>query len=100
MRRHLIGILAIVLLLAAVVLSLWPPDGNGYQQFLAASWRLGALLAVLWLAWPDARHTPIWVWFTIPALVAILALKPKWFLFALPIVIVLLIIRPRNRQRR
>jgi hypothetical protein len=100
MRRLIIGILALVLLLIAGALTIWPPAGEGYQQFHAGALRVGVLLAVAWLAYDDARRMPVWLWGAIPALAAVLVLKPKWFLIALPIVIVMLIIRPRNRGRK
>jgi predicted ferric reductase len=100
MRRQFIGILALLFLMLGVVLTLWPPEQTGYQQFQAASWRVGALLAVLWLAYREVTRLPVWLLGTIPALVAVLAVRPKWFLIALPIVIVLVILSPRNPRRR
>jgi len=99
MRRLTIGILALVLLLVAGVLTIWPPASDGYQQFHAGALRVGIVLAILWLAYHDARRMPIWLVWAIPALLVTLALKPKWFLIAVPIVIALLIVRPRNRGR-
>ncbi len=56
------------------------------------------MLAVLWVAYPDAIQMPAWFWGAIPALAVVLVVRPKWFLIALPLVILILIIRPRKRS--
>ncbi|NQU23175.1 MAG: hypothetical protein HQ567_18000 [Candidatus Nealsonbacteria bacterium] len=100
-RRHAIGILAIVLLPAGIYLALQPIQGDGLLVGLdAACMRVGALMAVLWLAYPQIHRLPAWIWAAIPALVIVLARWPKWFFVALPIVIALVILRPRNGNRR
>ncbi len=100
LKRHLVGIFAVVLLLVGVALTLWPPGETGYQQFLAAAWRVGALMAVLWLAYPEVIRMPVWILGTIPALVVVLAVKPKWFVIALPVMILLVVLSPRRGPRQ
>ncbi len=101
MRRHAIGIIAIVLLVRGVVREFWPIEGQGLLKGLnAACWRVGPLMTVLWLAYPQIHRMPAWLWATIPALTIVLALRPKWFLIALPIVVALAVLRPRNGNRR
>ncbi len=99
MRRHAVGILAIALLLGAAAFLIWPPQESGYQQLQAACWRVGALMAVWWLAYDEVMRLPSWILAVIPALALVVAVRPRWFLIALPIVIGLLILRPRPRRR-
>ncbi len=96
MRRHAIGIIAIVLLLGAGALWIWPLEGTWYLPLKSACTRLGPCMAVLWLAYPEVKRLPAWLLPTIPLLIVILAVKPKWFLIALPIVILMVIIRPKG----
>ncbi len=100
MRRHLIGIIAIMLLVGAVIFWIWPPTAQGWQiQLEAACWRLGALMAVLWVAYPQVYHMPAWLLAMLPLLVVVLAIRPRWFLLALPIIIALAILKPQIGRR-
>jgi hypothetical protein len=99
-RRHAIGIIAIVLLLGAGALWIWRLETTWYLPLKSACTRLGPCMAVLWLAYPDVKRLPAWLLPTIPLLLAILAYKPRLFLIALPVVILLVIIRPKGRQRK
>jgi hypothetical protein len=102
-RRQAIGIIAIVLLLAAAALCIWLPDQADEGLTLGALGafvRVGAVMAALWLAYPDVKRLPAWLLAVIPLLLVILAWKPRWFLYALPIVIALVILKPRARARR
>ena len=100
MRRHAIGIIAIVLLLGAASLWIRPLETDWYMPLMSACARLGPCMAVLWLAYPEVKRLPAWLLPTIPLLIAILAVKPKWFLIAAPIVILMLIIRPKAPRRK
>jgi hypothetical protein len=100
MRRHAVGIIAVLLLLGAVAFWIWPAEGEGHPALEAACWRVGALMAVLWAAWPDIGRLPRWMAWAIPVLVVLLALRPRWFLLAIPILIVLAILKPRTTSRR
>lgn len=100
MRRHAIGIIALVLLLGAVVLSIWRPQGAGNNFTLGALVRVGAVMAVLWLAYPDVKRLPPWIWATFPVLLMILAVRPRWLVVAVPLVIALAILKPRLSARR
>jgi hypothetical protein len=98
-RRHLIGIVALMLLLGAVVFWIWPPQGAWSGELEAACWRGGALASILWLAYTDLRRMPAWFWLSLPVLAVILALRPRRFLYVIPIIIVLAILKPRARRR-
>ncbi len=96
MRRHVIGILALLLLLGAVAcwMRAW---GRDCPQLEAACWRVGALLAVLWLAYDEVHRLPAWLFGVVPVLLVILALRPRWFLFFLPLLLLLAFVWPRSR---
>ena len=56
-RRHVLGVLALVCLTAAVVL--WMNQGGDQSQALIGICsRLGLLLGVLWMALPQVRTLP------------------------------------------
>lgn len=100
MRRNMIGIIAIVLLWAAAALWIWPLETSWYEPLKAACSRLGPFMAALWLAYNEVKRLPPWLLATIPALVLVLAVRPRWFLIALPIVIALAILKPKAPPRR
>jgi len=99
-RRHAIGIIAVVLLLGAAALWIRPLELSWYEPLKAACSRLGPFMAVLWLAYNEVKRLPPWLLATVPALVVVLAIRPRWFLIALPIVIALAILKPRAPSRR
>ena len=100
MRRRLIGIIALVLLLGVPVFWIWPPQSAGLTQLEAACWRVGALMAVLWLAYREVERLPRWLVMVIPILLAAVAWRPKLFLVALPLVIALVVLSIKIPTRR
>ncbi len=100
MRRHPIGIIAVVLLCGAAVLWLWPPVEGGYPALEAAFWRVGAVMALLWLAYPDLHRLPAWLWGVLPLLFILLALRPRWFIYLIPVLLAIGILRSWKRAER
>ena len=100
MRRILVGIIAIVLFVGAVYFHAYPPEGAFWTQLESACWRVGALMAVIWLAYPEVNRLPGWLVGTVPVLAVILALRPKLFLLAVPVVIALAILKPKVPRQR
>ncbi len=101
MRRHAIGLIALVLLLTGAILWIWSPKSEGAAQMvMLACAKIGVLMGVLWTAYRDVERLPAWLVATFPILLAILAVRPRWFVFLLPLVIALAIIRPRIGPRR
>ncbi|MGD0897084.1 MAG: hypothetical protein ABR915_04565 [Thermoguttaceae bacterium] len=98
MRRHILGILALLLLAAAAVLALWPGAG-GCQQFELFCWRLGTVLAVWWLAYPDLRRLPAWLLGALPVVAIVLVWRPRYVLLVIPVLVVLAILKPRWGDR-
>lgn len=95
MRRHLLGILTLLFLAVALALTIWPQAE--YAAYHAGAWRLGVFLAVLWIAYPQVVDLPLWIVGAVPALVILLAVRPRWFFYALPVVVLVLIFRPRRK---
>ena len=100
MRHHAIGIIALVLLLGAAAIWIWPLEWSMQDALLGALVRVGAVMGALWLAYDDVKRLPPWIVAVVPLLLLTLAVKPKWFLIALPIVIALAILRPRIAPKR
>jgi hypothetical protein len=104
MRRHLVGICSLVLLAGAGLFLLFPPTSVMATEWQAACGRMGLLLGLLWLAWPQAVRLPRWLLIAVPLAALVLVLRPRYFLFAIPLVIVLAIavsmLMPRPAARR
>lgn len=89
MRRHLIGILSLVLLIGAVAFSFFPPHSVATTEMKAACWRMGPLLGLWWLAWPQAVRLPRWLLIALPLFALVLVFRPRYFLVAIPLVLAL-----------
>jgi hypothetical protein len=101
MRRHAVGLIALLLLVTGAGLWIWSPDSEGAAQMaMLACLKVGVLMTVLWTAYRDVERLPAWLVAVFPLLLAILAIRPRWFVFMLPLVIALAILRPRNGPRR
>ena len=100
MRRHVIGIIAILLLLGGAIYWISPPNSPLGHQVEAACWRLGPLLVMLWIAYPQLHHMPSWLWAAVPVLAIVLARWPKLFLVTIPLVIALAILQPRMGRKK
>ena len=96
MRRHVLGLLAMVFLFLAGALLLW--GGEQTAGYEGMAWRVGTLMAVWWLAYPDIRRLPAWLLIAVPLLVVILAVRPRLALVLVPIVLLIALVRPRRRQ--
>ncbi len=100
MRRHLIGIIALVLLLSALGIWLWMPVASVNREALMGAFgRVGILMALFWVAYRDLQRVLAWLFAAIPALLVVLAIKPRWFLFLLPLVLALAFLFPRIKKR-
>jgi hypothetical protein len=86
MRRHLAGLIAFTLFCVAAVVCTYPPL-EGYEPTALAGLRVGIVLGVLWLAWPDLDRLPRWAWFVLPVgLIALIYAKVA-VVYALPMLI-------------
>ncbi len=90
MRRHLLGLFALLFFLTAGVMSWWQPVG-GVQRpvMISVSLRLGTMLAAIWLAYPQLEslahrisRTALGVGL---ATLAVLVLRPRAALWIIPL---------------
>lgn len=98
MPRHYIAIMAAVCFLGAVVFAVWSP-GPGYEAVDSFFWRLGALLAVLWLAYPDLMRVPRWVALAVPALLIVIVKWPRLIFVIVPAMIFLVVLQRLLRPK-
>jgi hypothetical protein len=94
-RRHLIGIIALLCLLGYLAFRIWPPQETWQQVLEGGCARGGALAAVAWLAYPDIRRMPGWLWGVLLAILVVVAIRPRTVLLAIPVIVALAILRPR-----
>jgi len=99
MRRHTIGAVAIALLLAVGGFQIWPPASAMQQELYAACLRMGLLMALWWLAYPQTVRLPMWIWVVIPASVVVVAWRPKLIVWVIPVVVAIAILWPRAKKR-
>jgi hypothetical protein len=99
-RRTIVGILGIVLLGVAAILWFSTTDEQS-QLWMSSCVRLGSVMCLLWLAWPQLSRLHPWlILASLAGLVAVLVLakQPRILLMGLVILIVLARLRPRPRS--
>jgi len=97
MRRHAIGLIAIVLLVIAVIMQIGQWEDPNAADLESVCLRIGAVMAVIWLAYDHLQRAPAWLWWALPVLLIVLARRPQWLLLLVPLVIALAILRPKKR---
>ena len=96
-QRLKIGVISAVLLLLSAVLYLWPVDDNS-QALQAACLRVGAIMAVVWLAMPEAsRLKNPWIIAAGIGAVILIIVNRKLIIPALGIFVLIYVLRPRPR---
>jgi hypothetical protein len=98
MRRHILGSIAVLFLLGAAAITLWLP--GEHSALAGTGWRIGAFLAVWWLAYPSVDRLPGWLLLALPLLLAAVLIRPKLVLLAIPVLILLAILKPRLTRQR
>jgi hypothetical protein len=94
MRRHALGIIALVLL-AVGIGTLATSEGALSGTCL----RVGGVLAILWLAWPQLQEIPLWLVGVIGVALLVVLRFPKLLWAAVPLAFVLWLLRPRAPRR-
>ncbi|MDX1962355.1 MAG: hypothetical protein SFX18_04335 [Pirellulales bacterium] len=95
-RQQSLGWLAAGLLLAAGVLA-WNPWGGGHTEHAAYSLvRMGVLVGILWLAWPDLRRLNPWMVGLGMGAGLSLILWPKVFPVLAVLLVAVYFLRPRS----
>ncbi|MEX2139888.1 MAG: hypothetical protein WD894_11545 [Pirellulales bacterium] len=100
MRRHIVGVLAIVMLLAGGVMYFAGYDEGNAFFLQAAFLRVGAVLATLWIAHPElSRMRPWMVILFVAALVGVVFVR-RLLVPLLIVALLIAILRPRNKTGR
>jgi hypothetical protein len=99
-RRHAIGIIALALMVAGAIVPFTLAESPGTIDLQAACWRIGPLLAAVWLAYDQLKRVPVWLWCTLPVLGIAVARWPRALWVLIPALIVVAILKPRPRPRR
>ncbi len=98
LRRTILGLLGLALLITAGVLAL-TPGGDESQLWMSSCLRLGCVICLLWLAWPQLSRLHPWIILGgLGGMVAVLVLakQPRVLVMGLVILIVLARLRPRR----
>ncbi|MCX7427463.1 MAG: hypothetical protein NTW96_17765 [Planctomycetia bacterium] len=101
MRRHAIGVITLLLLLGAAALHAWMAASGESAAVEAAElafWRVAALMAVLWMAWPDLNRLPAWMLVFVPVVLLLIAVRPRWAIYLIPVLLVVALLRPRKKK--
>jgi hypothetical protein len=98
MQRIILGVMAIVLFLSAVVLLFAWPEGTGAMA-MAFCWRMATVLTAAWLAYDDIQRLPNWIIVTLPVCAIILVRWPRLLLALIPFVIALSFLHSRLFRR-
>lgn len=101
MRRHTLGIITIALLAGAVILSVCPPQSTSketWEAIRAAFIRVGALCAVIWLAYRELERLPGWLFSVIPIAGVLVAARPRWAIVIVPLVLAIMFLTPKKKN--
>ncbi|HEX4128557.1 MAG TPA: hypothetical protein VHZ24_00855 [Pirellulales bacterium] len=105
-NRTTVGILAVVLLAIGIATVSFAPPTSMYEQLASAGLRLGAVLAMLWIALPDLQAArKRWLVMGLLAVVALIVVVPRIPVAKLlPLLAIVWIafawVRPRRRDAR
>ena len=110
MQRHLMGALALIFLSVGVsLLLIWPQKSNSGFVVASVCWRVGLVLAVGWLAFPQLAklfaRTPSWMLPLAAIALMTIVVRPRWLWLIAPVLLALLALqalgaalRPRRRR--
>jgi len=98
MRRHIIGILAILMMIGSGLYLFLPGAGDESTPMMAACYRMAIVLSLMWLAYPELERMPWWIWVIVPGVLVVLAWRPRLIPIAVPILILIGILRPRKAK--
>lgn len=98
--RTKLGIISSALLVLAG-LAIWVAIRDPFHNIpIRGIVKLAPILFLLWLAWKDLQNIPLWVWFVIPPVMILCALKPFLWFVVIPLGIVALFVMPKKKSRR
>jgi len=92
-RRRRIGLAAVAILVVGGLHFLFQPATYDWVPVAAACVRVGTVLGLLWLAYPDLRMVPGWLWGGILIGGIVLALRPRLAVVVIPLAALLWVLR-------
>src|SRR5688572_19293427 len=100
MRRHLLGIVALVLITAGVV-GLFTGSSSvrpsGFEDAAGIGLRAGLVLGALWIAYPQlvqlAKRFPKWLYAVIAMAAAVVAFGPRSLMIVIPALLLLAVLQ-------
>ena len=98
--RTKIGVIGIVLLAVGGYVRWFPPESLSNSDMLeGACIRVGSVMAVLWIAYPELIKLPTWISAATMIATPVIAWKPKIALLVLPLLFALWILYPKGKQK-
>jgi hypothetical protein len=98
--RTKIGLIGLVLLTIGGYLHWFPPEGISNTDALeAGGLRIGLVMLVLWLAYPELIKLPTWISAATFVATPIIAWRPKVALAILPVLLVAWLVYPRKKKK-
>jgi hypothetical protein len=98
MRRHIIGMVAVVSLVTWLAMQCGAAPAAG-QQIAGIAVRFGALMAAWWLAYPDLVRLPRWLWAAMPIAVVVLVKWPQLFWAVIPILLLVAMLKGSQKSK-
>jgi hypothetical protein len=98
MDRLKLGGAALGLFAAAAALYFWELGGGQSQVWIAGLLRVAVLAGAGWLAWPQLKRFPPFLWVAAAGMLALLALRPRYFLLGCAVLLAMAVLRPRPKK--
>lgn len=99
MRRHIMGILAVCLLIAGGILLFLEAKDSANDFAASMCLRIGLVLAAIWLAYPELRYIPPWMYTIVAAATVIVVIQPKTIFIVIPFLFFIWLIKPKEHHR-
>lgn len=96
-RRVLIGWIALGTLGAGIATWMFPGVFANSHVVIGAFLRIGTIMSILWLAYPDLKVIPSWAWTTIILASLIIAVRPRAAFVLLPLMAVAWLLKLKLR---
>jgi len=95
-RRPLIGILSVMLLAVGILPWAMSMGSDAMLGLSAACIRVGVLLATVYLAYPDLKGIPSWLFTLLLVSLCAVMWRPRLAVVIVPIVLAIWVLRPRK----
>jgi hypothetical protein len=98
--RTKIGCIGVALLAVAGYFHWFPPESlSNTDAFVSAGLRVGLVMLVLWVAYPELIKLPTWISLATLVATPIIAWRPRAALVIIPILILVWILYPRAKNK-